>query len=55
MERLLIMWKSQEGEVCALEDTFNALDLSTIPRHQIGWGEIEGRSGHLAMQGLAVE
>ena len=55
MERLLIMWKSQEGEVCALEDTFNALDLSTIPRHHVGWGEIGGRSGHLAMQGLAVD
>jgi len=55
MEKLLVMWKSFEGEVCALEDTFNAIDQDAIPTHRIGWGEIEGRSGHLAMQSVAIE
>jgi len=55
MGKLLMMWKSFDGKVCALEDTFKEIDLATLPRHQIGWGEIEGRSGHLAMQGIRVE
>lgn len=55
MEKLLVMWKSFEGEVCALEDTFNAIDQDAIPTHHIGWCEIEGRSGHLAMQSVALE
>ncbi|RLJ16252.1 4-deoxy-4-formamido-L-arabinose-phosphoundecaprenol deformylase [bacterium endosymbiont of Escarpia laminata] len=55
MEKLLVMWKGFEGTVQAVGDTYDSLDLSSLPKHQIGWGELEGRSGYLAMQSIAVE
>ena len=55
MEKLLVMWRGSSGELGAVEETFERLDLATLPRHQVGWGEIEGRSGYLAMQGVPVE
>ncbi|QYZ67877.1 MAG: 4-deoxy-4-formamido-L-arabinose-phosphoundecaprenol deformylase [Gammaproteobacteria bacterium (ex Lamellibrachia satsuma)] len=55
MEKLLVMWKGFEGTVQAVGDTYDSLDLATLPKHQIGWGELEGRSGHLAMQSIAVD
>ena len=51
MERLLQMWQS-EDEICAMEEIFHSLDLSRLPRERIVWGELPGRSGKLAMQGL---
>lgn len=55
MEKLLVMWKGFEGTIQAVGDTFDSLDLSSLPKYQIGWGELEGRSGYLAMQSIAVE
>jgi peptidoglycan/xylan/chitin deacetylase (PgdA/CDA1 family) len=53
MERLLVMWRSQ-GELRTLGQVYRELDLSRLPTHQVGWGELPGRSGYLAMQGLPV-
>ena len=50
MERLLRMWQS-EDELCAMEEIHRSLDLSQLPREEIVWGELPGRSGKLAMQG----
>jgi len=54
MERLLSQWRSREGVLCALGDVYEGLDLPMLPRHQIDWGEVEGRSGHLATQGIRL-
>jgi len=54
MEKLLVMWRGVQGDVHPLEQTFRSLDLERLPTHQVGWGEVPGRSGHLAMQGLPV-
>lgn len=51
MERLLQMWQS-EDEICAMEEIYRSLDLSRLPREEIVWDELPGRSGKLAMQGF---
>jgi hypothetical protein len=33
---------------------YRELDLSRLPTHHVGWGELPGRAGYLAMQGLPV-
>ncbi len=54
MEKLLIMWRGGQGELRALGDVYRELDLARLPTHQVGWGEVPGRSGFLAMQGVPV-
>ena len=54
MEKLLVMWKGQEGEVRSLSKIYQELDLNTLPTHQIGWAEMEGGTAHIAMQSVRV-
>jgi hypothetical protein len=54
MEKLLVMWKGQDGSVRALGDVLGDIDLATLPHHQVGWGEVEGGAGPLAMQSIEV-
>lgn len=54
MENLLVMWKGQDGSVRALGDVLKDIDLATLPHHQVGWGEIDGASGAMAMQSVRV-
>jgi peptidoglycan/xylan/chitin deacetylase (PgdA/CDA1 family) len=54
MEKLLVMWKGQDGAVRALGDVLAEIDLATLPHHQIGWGEVEGGRGPMAMQSIEV-
>ena len=51
MERLLIMWRGPWGNIQALGDVYRSLDLDRLPTHHIGWVEVPGRSGCLAVQG----
>jgi undecaprenyl phosphate-alpha-L-ara4FN deformylase len=51
MEKLLVMWGAASGGVGPLEDVYGSLDLSRLPHHLVGWGQVPGRSGYLAMQG----
>ena len=51
MERLLIMWRGPWGMTQTLRDLYRSLDLDGLPTHQLGWAEIPGRSGYLAVQG----
>ena len=53
MEKLLVMWRGQ-GELRPLGQVYRELDLSRLPTHHVGWGELPGRAGYLAMQGLPV-
>jgi len=54
MEKLLVMWKGQEGSVRALGDVLKEIDLATLPHHQIGWGRPEGVEAYMAMQSVQV-
>ncbi|MGB7541478.1 MAG: polysaccharide deacetylase family protein [Burkholderiales bacterium] len=48
---LLSGWKSQGYELVPMRCVAEALDLKSLPRHEVVIGEIPGRSGTLAMQG----
>ncbi len=54
LEKLLVMWRAPSGEVGCLGDVYRGLDLARLPHHQIGWGQVPGRPGYLAMQGRQV-
>ena len=54
MERLLVMWRDARAKVGAMEDVYRALDLDALPCHLVEWGELPGRSGHLALQGAPL-
>ena len=54
MEKLLVMWGAGSGGIRPLEDVYKSLDLAVLPHHLIGWGQVPGRSGYLAMQGRQV-
>ncbi|MBX9631029.1 MAG: 4-deoxy-4-formamido-L-arabinose-phosphoundecaprenol deformylase [Burkholderiales bacterium] len=50
-EQLLAGWKEQGHELVSLRDYFDALPSKDLPRHEVGIGPVEGRSGTLATQG----
>ncbi|MEW9899997.1 polysaccharide deacetylase family protein [Chitinivorax sp. PXF-14] len=50
-EALLTGWQQQGHELVSCIDLFDTLDLSTLPYHVVEMGELEGRSGTLALQG----
>ena len=54
MEKLLIMWKGQDGSIRRLGDMLSDIDVSTLPFHRVGWGQVEGNHRHVAMQSLRV-
>jgi peptidoglycan/xylan/chitin deacetylase (PgdA/CDA1 family) len=49
-ESLLRGWKEQGYELVALRSLFESLDLARLPRHDVVYGEIPGRSGKVALQ-----
>lgn len=53
-EKLLVMWRGQEGAVRALGDTLAELDRTTLPFHRIGWATPAGGSRPLATQSIEV-
>lgn len=52
MEKLIVMWKGQEGSLRSLGDIYKELDLETLPIHQVGWAAVPGEKRHLATQSL---
>jgi len=50
MEKLLEQWQASGFEMVTLNELHGSLDQSTLPVHAIQWGEMDGRSGHLAVQ-----
>ncbi|MCB1775218.1 MAG: deacylase [Gammaproteobacteria bacterium] len=54
MEKLLIMWKGQDGSIRRLGDVLRDIDESTLPRHRMGWGQVAGNRRHVVMQSLEV-
>ena len=54
MEKLLVMWRGQDGSVRALGDVLKDVDPQTIPHHQVGWGRPEGSTDPVAMQSIRL-
>lgn len=51
LDRLLAGWKDQGYQLVATRDIFAALELKNLPRHEVLFTEIPGRSGKLFVQG----
>ena len=54
-ERLLDGWGEQGHELVSLGAYSRALQIDALPRHEIQYAEIPGRSGTLAIQGRRVD
>ena len=50
MEKLLEHWKTDGFSFITLNELHASLDHSKLPRQEIRWGELDGRSGLLALQ-----
>jgi peptidoglycan/xylan/chitin deacetylase (PgdA/CDA1 family) len=50
-ERLLQGWREQGYRLVSLGDYLDRLPDKNLPRHEVSFGEVEGRSGTLALQG----
>lgn len=50
MERLIEAWKAEGSEIGTMGDLYHGLDRSHLPQAAIGWGEVPGRSGLLAVE-----
>jgi peptidoglycan/xylan/chitin deacetylase (PgdA/CDA1 family) len=53
-ERLLGGWKTQGYELVSLEALYHSLDLEHLPKCDVIYGEIPGRSGTLALQAKEI-
>jgi peptidoglycan/xylan/chitin deacetylase (PgdA/CDA1 family) len=51
LDELLSGWKSQGYDLVSMRTLAESLDLKSLPRHEIAFGAIAGRSGTLALQG----
>jgi len=54
MERMLQGWIAQGYELISMQELYQRLHPSTLPKHSVTMGELEGRSGLLALQGAAA-
>jgi len=50
-EKLLQGWKAQGYALVSMEQYLEALDVATLPHHEVVMREVEGRVGTLAVQG----
>jgi hypothetical protein len=50
MEKLLEQWKASGFEIMTLRQLYLSLDQSMLPKQEIEWAEVDGRSGKLAVQ-----
>lgn len=53
LDQLLTGWREQGYELVATRDLYAALDFKDLPRHEVRFEEIPGRSGTLMVQGPA--
>ena len=54
MEKLLVMWKGQDGTLRSLAEIVGQLDPATLPHHQVGWDTPRGGDGAMATQSVEV-
>jgi undecaprenyl phosphate-alpha-L-ara4FN deformylase len=55
LEALLAGWKTQGYGIVSLASLRRSLDAARLPRHEVLYGEVPGRSGTLALQGRAIK
>ncbi len=51
LEKLLSGWKRQGYELVSMRNLFLSLRVENLPKHEVIYGEVPGRSGTLALQG----
>ena len=51
LDQLLTGWKAQGYTLVAVRDLCATLDVAQLPRHEVRFAEIPGRSGNLMIQG----
>jgi undecaprenyl phosphate-alpha-L-ara4FN deformylase len=51
-EWMLAGWVAQGYEIVSLKTLYESLDVANLPRHEVVYGEVPGRSGTLALQSL---
>jgi undecaprenyl phosphate-alpha-L-ara4FN deformylase len=49
-EQLLVGWRAQGYALVPTRSLFEAVDPATLPRCEVGWGTVPGRSGRLLVQ-----
>ena len=54
MEKMLVMWKGQDGAIRTLGDVLDEVKLQTLPCHQLGWGRPDGSTRDQAMQSVRL-
>ena len=54
LEKLLLGWQQQGYTLAALRQLRADLDPVTLPRHEMVWGTVPGRSGELLVQGAEI-
>lgn len=52
LQKLLHGWRARDARIGTTEDLFNTLDVSALPQLPVVYGEIPGRSGVMALQGV---
>ena len=50
MDRLLASWQAEGVSIGTMGELYRSLDRSSLPRREITWGEVPGRSGSLAVE-----
>src|SRR6266853_893213 len=50
-DAMLAGWKSQGYDLVSMRALAESLDLRSLPRNEIAFGSVAGRSGLLALQG----
>ena len=50
-ERLLLGWQAQGYDLVSTRNLFESLDVEALPKCEVIYGEVPGRSGTLALQG----
>lgn len=53
-ERLLVMWKGGQWEVRSMGELFNSIADAPLKQHLVGWGTVDGRDEHVAMQSTPI-
>jgi len=51
IEKLLEQWKASGFDFLTLQQLHASLDHTSLPKQEITWAEVDGRSGLLAVQG----
>ena len=52
VDKLLEQWTASGFKLITLQQLYASLDQSVLPKKEIAWAEVEGRSGLLAVEAV---